>query len=59
MSGESGGPPPGEDELDRRLRELTEEISGKARIREPSAAERAKTAKKRPAKRRRGGRAIG
>jgi hypothetical protein len=59
VSGESGGPPPGEDELDRRLRELTEEISGKARIREPSAAERAKTAAKRPAKRRGGGRAVG
>ncbi len=62
MSGESGGPPPGENEIDRRLRELTEEISGKARIREPSAAERAKTAKTaktRPVKRRRSGRAVG
>lgn len=58
MTEELGGPPPGEDEFDRRLRELTEEISGAARIREPSAAERAKTAKKRKVKRRRGGRAV-
>ena len=57
MSEESGGPPPGENEIDRRLRELTEEISGTGRIREPSAAERAKAAKKRPVKRR-GGRAV-
>ena len=48
--------------MDRRLRELTEEIAGAARMREPSAAERAKAAKKRPVKRRvkgrRGGRTI-
>jgi cytoskeletal protein RodZ len=54
-----GGPPSGEDEFDRRLRELTEEISGTARIREPSAAERAKAAKKRKVKRRGGGRVAG
>jgi hypothetical protein len=59
MSEGSGGPPLGEDEFDRKLRELTEEISGTVRIREPSAAERAKAAKKRPGKRRRGGRAVG
>jgi uncharacterized membrane-anchored protein len=54
-----GGPAPGEDEFDRRLRELTEEISSAARIREPSAAERTKAAKKRKVKRRRGGRVVG
>ena len=45
--------------MDRRLRELTEEMSGTARIREPSAAERAKAARKRPVRRRRVGRAVG
>jgi hypothetical protein len=45
--------------MDRRLRELTEEIPGAARIREPSAAEREKAARKRPARRHRGGRAVG
>jgi hypothetical protein len=59
VSEQLGGSPPGEDEFDRRLRELTEEISGAARIREPSAAERAKAAKKRKVKRRRGGRVVG
>jgi len=58
VSEESGGPPLGEDEIDRRLRELTEEISGAGRLREPSAADREKAAKKRPVKRRRGGRAV-
>ena len=59
MSKQSGGSPPGEDEFDRRLRELTEEIASAARIREPSAAERAKAAKKGKVKRRRGGRVVG
>ena len=45
--------------MDRRLRELTEEVSSAGRIREPSAAERAKAAKKRPVRRRRGGRVAG
>ena len=47
MSEGSGGPRPGEDDIDRRLRELTEEIAGASRIREPSAAEREKAGKKR------------
>jgi hypothetical protein len=67
MSDVSGGPSPSDDEIERKLRELTEEISGAARIREPSAAEREKAAKKQskaPARearssRRRGGRAVG
>jgi hypothetical protein len=42
----SGGPSPADDEVERRLRELTEEISGAARIREPSAAEREKAGRK-------------
>jgi hypothetical protein len=59
VSEQLGGSPQGEDEMDRRLRELTEEMSGTARIREPSAAERAKAARKRPVRRRRVGRAVG
>jgi hypothetical protein len=64
VSEQLGAPPPGEDEMDRMLRELTEEISSAGRIREPSAAERAKAAKKRPVRRgrdglRRGGRVAG
>jgi len=47
MSEGSGGPRPGEDEIDRRLRELTEEVAGASRVREPSAAEREKAGKKR------------
>ena len=47
MSEGSGGPRPGEDDIDRRLRELTEEVAGASRTREPSAAEREKAAKKR------------
>jgi hypothetical protein len=46
MSEGSSGPRPGDDEIDRRLRELLEEIPGPSRIREPSAAEREKSAKK-------------
>lgn len=67
MSDGSGGQSPSDDEIERKLRELTEEISGTARIREPSAAEREKAGKKRsnaPARearpsRRRGGKAVG
>jgi hypothetical protein len=67
MSDGSGGPSPSDEEIERKLRELTEEISGTARIREPSAAERERAAKKQskaPARkarpsRRRGGKAIG
>lgn len=45
MSEESSGQGPArEDEIDRRLRELTEEMTGAARFKEPSAAERAKRA---------------
>jgi hypothetical protein len=47
MSEGSGGSRPGEDDIDRRLRELTEEVAGASRIREPSAAEREKAGKKR------------
>ena len=47
MSEGSGGPRPGEDDIDRRLRELTEEVAGASRTREPSAAERERAAKKR------------
>src|SRR3984957_7225935 len=47
MSEGSGGPRPGEDDIDRRLRELTEEVAGASRMREPSAAEREKAGKKR------------
>ena len=67
MSDGSGGPSPSDEEIERKLRELTEEISGAARIREPSAAERERAANKQskaPARqarpsRRRGGRAVG
>jgi hypothetical protein len=67
MSDGSGGSSPSDEEIERKLRELTEEISGTARIREPSAAERERSAKKqskapgreaRPS-RRRGGRVVG
>jgi hypothetical protein len=45
MTTGTGDQGPGhEDELDRRLRELTEEVASAARIKEPSAAERAKRA---------------
>lgn len=56
MSEGSGGPRPEDDEIDRRLRELLEDVSGPSRIREPSAAEREKAAKK---SRRRGPRPTG
>lgn len=46
MSDGSGEKPPA-DEIDRKLRELTEEISGAARVREPSAAERERAARER------------
>jgi hypothetical protein len=46
MSDEKAGPVPGEDALDRALRELTEGSAGDARFREPSAAERDATARK-------------
>ena len=60
MSEGSGGSRPSEDDIDRRLRELTEEVTGASRIREPSAAEREKAAKKQSKKsRRRGPRAAG
>jgi hypothetical protein len=42
--GTSAHEPPPEDEIDRKLRELTEEPTGGARLKEPSAAERAKRA---------------
>jgi hypothetical protein len=47
MSDGLGGSSPVDDEMDRRLRELTEGMSGASRIREPSAAEREKAGKKR------------
>ena len=47
MSDGTSGQSPAEDDIDRALRELTEGIAGEARFREPSAAERAKAAKKR------------
>jgi len=47
MSDGTSGHPPSEDEIDRRLRELTEGIAGEAQFKELSAAERAKAAKKR------------
>jgi len=61
MSDGTGGPSPADDEIERKLRELTEEISGAARIREPSAAERERAGKKRSrgSRRRRGGRVVG
>src|ERR1700749_1845675 len=67
MSDGSGGSSPSDEEIERKLRELTEEISGTARIREPSAAERERSAKKQskePAREarpspRRGGRVVG
>jgi hypothetical protein len=46
MSDEKAGPVPGEDALDRALRELTAGSAGEARFREPSAAERAAAARK-------------
>jgi hypothetical protein len=55
MSEGSGGPRPGDDDIDRRLRELTEEIAGTSRIREPSAAEREKAARKQAKRNRRRG----
>jgi hypothetical protein len=42
--GAGGGTSGQDDDIERRLRELTEEIAGKARPREPSAAERAAAA---------------
>src|ERR1700733_7493858 len=56
MSEGTGGPQSGEDEIDRRLRELTEEVGGASRIRESSAAEREKAAKKRSKRSERRGR---
>jgi hypothetical protein len=56
--GESGDASNRDDEIDRKLRELTAEISGTSRIHEPSAAERARAAakrEKRPPRRLRGG----
>jgi hypothetical protein len=48
MSDGWGGPSPADDEIERKLRELTEEISAAARPREqPSAAEREKAGKER------------
>jgi hypothetical protein len=55
MSEGSGGQRPGEDDIDRRLRELTEEVAGASRTREPSAAEREKAAKKQSKRSRRRG----
>jgi hypothetical protein len=46
MSDGLGGSSPVDDEMERRLRELTEERPGASRIREPSAAEREKAGKK-------------
>ena len=46
MSDGLGGPSPVDDEMQRWLRELTEEMPGTSRIREPSAAEREKAGKK-------------
>ena len=46
MSEGSGGARLGDDEFDRMVRELTQEVGGTTRIREPSAAEREKAAKK-------------
>jgi hypothetical protein len=60
-NGEPGDAGHRDDEIDRKLRELTAEISAASRIHEPSAAERARAAAKRqkrpprPARRRRGG----
>lgn len=42
--GTSGPGPPPKDEIDRKLRELTEDVMGEARFKEPSAAERSKQA---------------
>lgn len=57
--GGTGGHAPDPDEIDRRLRELTEEI-GKSRIHEPSALERAAAAKRaqKQAQRKRGHRTL-
>jgi hypothetical protein len=57
MSDGLGGSSPVDDEMDRRLRELTEGMSGTSRIREPSAAEREKAGKKRSMALARGARA--
>jgi hypothetical protein len=54
VDGEPGDAGNQDDEIDRRLRELTTEISAASRIREPSAAERARAAAK--PKQRRGSR---
>jgi hypothetical protein len=57
-NGEPGDANNRDDEIDRRLRELTAEVSAASRIHEPSAAERARAAakrEKRPRRRRRGG----
>jgi hypothetical protein len=57
-NGEPGDASNQDDEIDRKLRELTAEVSAASRIREPSAAERARAAakrEKRPPRRRRGG----
>jgi hypothetical protein len=56
--GTSGQGPAAEDEIDRKLRELTEEV-GKARIKEPSAAERASRARRDRKAARRGQRRTG
>lgn len=60
MSEGSGPARPGDDEIDRGLRELTEEVTGASRIREPSAAERTRSVKKarKPGRRRRVRRVI-
>ncbi len=47
MSDGMSGQSPAEDDIDRALRELTEGMAGEARFKEPSAAERARAAKKR------------
>jgi hypothetical protein len=44
---DGSGEKPSADEVERKLRELTDEISGAARIREPSAAEREKAGRER------------
>jgi len=52
--GDAGNAGEHDDEIERKLRELTAEISSGSRIHEPSAAERAKAAKRRKRPRRRG-----
>jgi hypothetical protein len=57
-NGEPGDTGNHDDEIDRKLRELTAEVFATSRIHEPSAAERARAAakrEKRPSRRRRGG----